>query len=270
MSSRSEAECIKLLQVLFRITDANIGRSASERDLLAEAILVKFFNHATSILYLLRQTNIPELEASYLDIAGINALTRAALEAAYVFAYLFELPKSDSEREFRADAWMLYDLITRQEFGAPPDQFKAQLEKERQRIEQLTARLKGNSLFASLPGKEQKTFVEGKKWRTMGWKQIGLEMGLDAKTASSFYAFLCSHAHTGYISVLQVYQAKTDDQRRPLVSAQSSMLAVATAHMIAMYSRAVPSSLAELNKVPKDVEFVNMWKYIGAAKLMDY
>ncbi|MFA6318980.1 MAG: hypothetical protein WC943_16340 [Elusimicrobiota bacterium] len=229
---------------------------------------MKFVNNATSILYLLRQTRIPELEACCLDIAGINVLTRAVLEAAFVFAYLFDLPKADSEREFRGDAWMLHDLLARQRFGCPIGQFKAQLEKERQKIEQLTARLRGNFCFASLSRNEQKAFMGGRKWRTMGWTQIGVEMGLDKNTASTFYSFLCSHAHAGYISVLQVYQAKTEDQRRPLVSIQSGMLAIATAHMIAMFVRAVPHSLMEFNKVPKDVEFVNMWKYIGAAKLL--
>lgn len=269
MSARTEAECVRLLEIIFRITDANVGRTASERDLLAEAILVKFVNHATSVLYLLRQTKIPELEASFLDIAGINVLTRAALEAVYVFAYLFDLPKSADERTLRADGWMLYDLISRQDFGTPPDQFKAQLDKERARIDELRARLKANALFASLPEKERRAFLEGKKWRTVGWKQLGRDMGLDAQTASSFYSFLCSHSHTGYVSVLQVYQAKSDEQRRPIVSVQSGILAIAAAYMISMYSRAIPHSLEELNKVSEDVKFVEMWKYVGAAKLME-
>jgi hypothetical protein len=136
------------------------------------------------------------------------------------------------------------------------------------KIEELRNRLKNNSCFASLTPKEQKAIQEGKTWRTMGWVQIGREMGLDAQTAAAFYSSLCSHSHTGYVSILQVYQAKTDNLRRQLVSVQSGMLAIATAHIIAMYTRAIPHSMAEFNKVPSDVEFVNMWKYVGAANLM--
>jgi hypothetical protein len=145
---------VRLIQILFRITDANVGRPASERDILAESILVKFVNHAISILYLLRQTKIPELEASYLDIAGINVLTRAMLETAFVFAYLFNLPKDSSEREFRGDAWMLFDLVSRQEYGIPREEFRAQVERERQKIGLMALNCGLPSRDGSEPSKE--------------------------------------------------------------------------------------------------------------------
>lgn len=111
-------EYIKLLEILGRVAEANKGvvAGADDRILDAEGLLLKFFWHAASALYLFRSTTLPDIRASFFDSASINVLGRAALETFLVFHYVFTAPTSENEKDFRYVSWTLAGLLERQKF----------------------------------------------------------------------------------------------------------------------------------------------------------
>jgi len=115
-----EREYIKLLEILIRVAEANKGQVAGidDRILDAEGLLLKFFGHTASFLYLYKSTTLPDIHVSFFDSASIDVLARAALETLLVFHYVFEAPTSEEEKDFRYIAWSLAGLLERQNFPA--------------------------------------------------------------------------------------------------------------------------------------------------------
>ena len=104
----SPDEHLVLLRIFSLIVDSNAGTPILGQDRRladAEGLAVKCFFHSASAFYLQRGTNLPEIKAHFNDPASINVLTRAALESALTFSYVFASPANDAERDFRYHSW---------------------------------------------------------------------------------------------------------------------------------------------------------------------
>ena len=101
---------------------------------------------------------------------------------------------------------------------------KLKLVQEKELISKLEVRLRANPCLKALTAKQQKAVLQGQQWRLSGWANIGLDMGLDKSHAETFYSYLCSHAHSGYLSVLQVRQARTAADQKMLIEGSMGVL----------------------------------------------
>ena len=118
----SEQEYLKLLDLLYRVVEANRGQPIGDDRLLdAEGVATKFFLHATSALYLARETRVPDFPGGalqFVDPGSVSVLARATLEAFLAFHYVFAEPTTDEERRYRYCAWKIAGLMKRQGFPA--------------------------------------------------------------------------------------------------------------------------------------------------------
>lgn len=260
------ADTLKLLASFKIVIEANKGTPSDpdERVLDAEGLALKSFIHATSCFYLQRSTMVRELQASFFDLASMNVLARATIESFLVFHYVFAAPSTDEEREFRHLSWVLADLLERQEIPATLPENQAKQRDELKEIEAIIVRLKNNPAFQKLSPKRQVAVLEKKQWRFQAWTAIAQDAGLSQLHAAFAYRHLCSYAHSGSLSVLQVRQATTRADQLFLSEMSLRLVNVAVAFMVNAYGTMFPAGHHALSGNKDLNHTVKEWMRLGA------
>lgn len=88
----------------------------------------------------------------------MNVLARATMESFLTFHYVFASAQDSVTRELRYLAWVLSDLLERQEFRATEPQNERQLADEREQIETLRKRLGANPVLQKMTVKQRRGF----------------------------------------------------------------------------------------------------------------
>jgi hypothetical protein len=266
---QKEEEYLELLSALVDIVEASKGTSAGEDDRVvhAEGLAVKCLSHACSLLYLLRGTNIPELRVGFFDPGSINVLGRAILETFLIFHYIFVDPKNQEDQTFRYLCWIHKDLVERQGFPARSPQGKEKLKLEEKTIEQIRNNIKDSPYFEVLSAKQKEKLLAGRDWRFKGWKNIALSAGLGEVYADAFYAYLCSYAHAGSLSILQMSQTESAYHQRSLVGATMGTSMICIAFMVRGYCAYFRKSNTALQANEKHRKIIQTWIEIGASNL---
>jgi len=258
-------ECIKLLDLLSRVVDANKG-TATDREWYAEGLANKFFDHAFFVLYLSHGPNTLDFPSRAIKISGvasIDVLTRAAFEAFLTFHYVFYTPKTEEDEDYRYWAYILAGLKDRQNFPAVTDKQKKVLVNDRKAIKELSNKLRSNVEFQSLNDK-QKRKVLGGKWRGLkSWREIAEDADLNKIIASDMYGHLCGYAHSSSISVLQIKQAYEKHEENLLIEPSIIVINIMAANMIHEYCELFTQSKNVLNEDQESVNLVDSWIQIG-------
>lgn len=118
-----------------------------------------------------------------------------------------------------------------------------------------------------LTPKQQKRLLNDGVWRFSGWTEIALSAGLNQTHANAFYRHLCSYAHAGNLSVLQLHQAQTAETQRFLCAATIGVVMITMAYMVKAYCAVFPRSQAALQKDQSGALLVDQWVQIGATSL---
>lgn len=269
LKMQKEEDYLELLQTLLEVVEVNKGTVAGDDDrvLDAEGLAIKCFSHACSLLYLLRGTNVPDVGAAFFDPGSINVLGRAMLESFLVFYYLFVDPETTEEGTFRYHSWLYKDLLERQKFPAKSTVGKEILKKEKTVISALRSKIEGSSSYAKLTPKQRQSLIEGREWRFKGWKRIAVSAGLSEVHSEAFYTYLCSYAHAGSLSVLQIRQCETAAHQQGLVGATMGLAMICIAYMTKAYCTYFPKSRSVLEKNEHHQTTIQMWTEIGASNL---
>ena len=237
---------------------------ADERVLDAQGLAVKCLFHASSCLALYAGTVVASTGTPVLDTPSMNVLARAAIESSLTFHYLFVAPPDASHQEFRHLSWVLADLLERQAFRATTPEHKQQLEDEARQIEDIRSRLQANAELSKLSIKQQGQLLTKGKWRWRGWTDIALDAGMSALHADQLYRYLCSFAHSGSLSVLQLRQPKTMDDKRALGEGALRTVNVPLAFMTRGYSAVFPAASAAVATHPTLAGAVDLWFTLGS------
>jgi len=264
MKPEREQEYLTLLKALVAVSKAAKGTPATddERVLDAEGLLLKFFFHACSALYLSHSTTVDEVGASFFDCASTQVVCRAALESFLVFEYVFTLPTSKDERDFRYWSWVYAGLLERQAFPVTLPESKQKLAAERALIDAFRSKIEASPCFQALKKGEQKKILKG-TWRLHSWTSIARSAGLSEMNAKHVYSYLCSYAHASSLSVMQVRQARTADEQQRLMAPMLEVLMSAMAFMVKAYTALLPNTERALTPAQKCV--VKKWYGIGSS-----
>jgi hypothetical protein len=153
----------------------------------------------------------------FIDFSSGVTLSRAMLEAYAGFVYLFLNEPDGAERELKHAIWELSDLVARQTFPADAEWAKAKLARDAQRMETLRSTIEANEAFRARPPKQQARLRAGPRPVEVDFVEVGRAAGLYPPFLHSFYWLLCSHAHSGYISVSQSYQVGTLEEQKQMM-----------------------------------------------------
>jgi len=262
----TKKDYVRLLTLLFEVVEANRGPLNDVDDILlyAEGLAQKFFFHATSILYLSEETNMPNFPSTplkFIDSPSVDVLARAAFETFLVFHYIYIAPKTHEEKEFRYLAWTA-ELVKRQYLPVSTQEHQQKLAKERKDLDDLHKRLRSNASFQKLTTKQQKDVLEG-RWRLLSWQKIAEDAGLAKVLAANMYGHLSGYAHSGFISVLQIKQAFQKREQALLVESSMQVVLIAAANFIRGYCDLFPKAKQALNRNTNGILLVDELVTIG-------
>jgi len=257
-------DCLKLLDLLGRVLEANKG-TATDREWHAEGLANKFFDHAFFVLYLSEGSNTLDFPSRPIKISGlasIDVLTRATFEAFLTFHYVFYIPKTEEDGNYRYWAYILAGLKDRQNFPAVTDKQKKVFVNEKEAIEELSDKLRSNAKFQDLNDKQRKKVLKG-DWRLKFWREIAEDADLSKILASDMYSHLCGFAHSSSLSVLQIKQAYKKHDEKSLIEPSIIVVNILAANMIREYCELFTQSKNVLNEDQEGMNLVDLWIQIG-------
>jgi hypothetical protein len=267
---------LKLLNVYRVVVDVNVGHEKNLRFNRAGVLFAKVCDHVATMIYLLRGTNLPEAGIRFVDSASLNVMARAALECFLTFAYIFALPQNEEEHELRYYAWILSGLADRQDFPTSNPDYKQKLAEEKIQIEDIRKSLQTNSIFLSLSVGQKKQIMEGEwrlglvdgSWKIISWNKIAVSVDVNETRMKFLYSYLCSYAHSGGLSGIQLQQAMTTGDKFQLTWIAELAIGLVLANMTNLVCELYPRSEVELKK---DGESENLVKtYIDFGKTSIY
>lgn len=261
---RLREDCPKLLGLLGKVLNANKG-TATDRELYAEGLANKFFNHAFFVLYLSQSPNtlgLPIDKVKLSGVASIDVLTRAAFEAFLTFHYVFYAPKTVEDQNYRYWAYRLAGHMERQGMTEYTDEHKQKLLDEKKAIEVFSNKLNSNPVFERLTRKQKSKVLKG-NWKLPSWGDIAKEAGLSGMLASDMYRHLCGYAHSSSLSVLQAKQAYEKHEEELLIEPSIIVTSIVTANIIFEYCELFEKSKRVLLHDQDGMRTVRLWVKAG-------
>lgn len=262
------ADFLHMLDVLTRIAETLNGKKISE-DISwqadVEPIATKLFFHLGSLYNLQEGTSFVNEPGAlfgsinYVDFPSIAVLARAAFETYLTFHFIFVEPLTKDEKLFRHTVWRLGGLRDRQRFVTFTSDGKAQQEQEREQIALLEAVVLNSPVYKTLDESRQKDARKG-KWRLgKKWEDLAELTGIHKNYFVSMYSYISSHAHTGYISVLQLSQAENITIQRSLASIYTYISLIIMSHFIMGYCSIFPEAKNLLDNDKSISDFVEFY-----------
>jgi len=260
-------ECLRLLDLLYRVIEANKGPITGDDDRYwyAEGLATKLFLHSASALYLCRETNIPDFPSTavrFIDLASIDVLARAAFEVFLTFHYVFFAPKTRDEQDYRYWLYRVAGFAERQQLPVSTEEHRQKLADEKRKLDDLLNKLYSNPLFNSLSEKQKRQVLKG-EWRQKSWHDIAIDAGFSEMLASHMYRHLSGYAHSGSLSILQIKESLLKKEQSQLIEASMITITIATASLIREYSELFPKAKSALWADPKRTDIVELWVQVG-------
>lgn len=266
-----DEEYLELQKILLEVIQANKGVPVKEDDRFidAESLAVKFFEHSASIVYLYKDTVLPEIRLKFFDLASLNIISRAMIENFLVFYYVFSEPQNEDEKDFRYLVYWISGLIERQNYPIESPQGKIILVNEKKVIDKIIKRLENNSFYNNLGNKQKDKILIRGEWRFKSWSDIALSAGLNESNSKAFYKFLCGYAHSGSLSLQQIHQTVSKADKIKLFQGTISLLKIAFANLILSYCNYFPKAQEYYNKIEERNYLVKLWKDVGSTEMKD-
>lgn len=274
----NKQEYVILLDLLARVIHASEGFSISdisdgERLWDADGLAKKFFTHALTVLYLSHRTKqeLPSFKFSFTDLASIDVLTRAALDAFLTFHYVFFAPAATEEKDYRYWSYKAAGLAERQNLPVTTSEHKQKIAEEKKKLDEVQDKLELNKVFQSLEDNQKRQIFKGKgewKWKPHGrgrvsWREIAIDAGFSEMLASHMYRHLSGYVHSSSLSVLQINQAYENKEENRLIEASIGTINIVAANLIREYCGLFPWAQDVLSKDPEGNDIVEVWIQIG-------
>lgn len=260
------AEYTKLIMVFYATVDSKGGTKllASDKWLFdAETLAVKLYYHLASILHLSFGTVVPGREVhknALFDHASLNILARAALETYLTFFFIYcDRNACRDERRFRHSVWKLSAPADRQGFNVVSEAAVQALALQKQYMEKVLIEIEENHFFLQMKETLRKKARKG-EWRLgKGWADLAEIAGFAKQTFRTFYSYLCSYAHAGGLSGLQIGQAITEADQKRLSNVSLHLGLILMSHFLFSYTALFPESRSVLEGDEEGYALANKW-----------
>ena len=255
-----------LINQLRLAVDANVGLEVSHKSQhSAETLLIKLMNHAITAMHLFDHGTeyafAPTMNYSFIDHASIDVLCRAAYENFLIFNYLFILPETSDEREFRYLCWEFSGLFWRSNLELSDPEKQKQVEADNLSSDMLMRQIEAHACFDVLESKKKKKIRKGFSPET--WKAIGLQSGFSNVIADTWYSHLCKSAHSGSPSLWQVRKADTVEDQRRLANTSMMFLCIILSFMLHAYCELFPRAKKAIQDDQELSEIIEIYIYVG-------
>ena len=173
-----------------------------------EPLFKKTIDHIISAFFLYSGKGLILNDKIYssVDFPSIAVLTRAAIETYLTFNYIFINPEDQDEEDFRFLCWDLAGIVERENYPVRNVHSKKVHSDEQVIKSRLVKELENNKIFKNLPSRGRRNIIEG-NWRNKkGWATLAKEAKLLPNDFKHIYSHICSYAHSGRLSIIQIQQ----------------------------------------------------------------
>jgi len=263
----------KLCEAFILVTEATKGTGGSDnRYADAEALLFKLYGHASSAFSLAQipyepglRERLTKFKGEFTDFWSVELLGRATWESFLVFHYVFTQPVTQEEFEFRYYSWKLGGLLIRQNFPTNSQESIAISKQEKREIEMLSEALERNPSFQAMTNKQAKKLRAEGKWKNQSWREIAESAGINELHARHFYSYSSGYAHSDYLSVMQIRDAKDETIRKKMIIGTLEVILIAMAYMVNSYCKFFPNARRELQNHPDNSAIIDLWIAVGGS-----
>jgi len=267
--SKYELEYLQLLDLYVRLVESIKGEKVTE-DMIwlteTQPTSAKLFFHLGSIYYLSKGTSLPDLaevKIGYIDYPSITVIARAAFETYLAFHFIFVASSKIEEKQFRYKIWELGGLLDRQKFPATLEESKAKLKEEGLIIDKLTSEIISNPFYLALKSDQKKDARNG-NWRLeKRWADLAYIAGFDKSYFNNIYRYLCSYAHSGNLSVLQLSQVNDRQSQLNMAETWLGLGLILMGHFISSYVSIYPKAKTVLLSFPDAARTADIWDSVG-------
>lgn len=232
----------------------------------AESIAKKTFNHICTSYSISKGLKIDLKDGShikFIDYSSIAVLIRSALESYLTFNHIFIAPKTENEKLYRFHCWDLAGYIERQDFQALSDESKKRKKQEQILIKKKLEIIKKFEYYKLLSIKQKKQIDNGNWKFNVGWIDLAENAGFEKGYFRDIYSYLCSYAHTGRLSALQIMQSKEQNEQKDFGSTFLSYSLVILSKYLFDYVKLIPELKPAYEKDKQGKWTVELWKNIG-------
>ena len=237
-----------------------------------QPVSTKIVLHSLAIGKLLEGTfvtSIGQIDHYALDFPSMGSLARSLLESYLLFNYIFVRHEDYENKKLYHQIWKLGGLLDRQTFIATSEEMRNVQISEISNIESIKNYIINHEIYSNLTKNEKKEALKG-KWRTgKHWNDIAEETGIHSHFFKMLYAYLSSHVHTGYISILQISQAFNKETQEKLAIIYIHISLVIASHFIISYSNLFSDVKLYLENNKDDLRFIER-TYITADQFEKY
>jgi len=259
-------EYLHLMKLYFEVGNSIKGDSLNNQDKWlydSEILITKLFNHISTLLYLSDGTTFTlpnDRQRICFDHSSISVVVRAAFETFLTYYYLFCDRSSNTDvKKFRHIIWKVSGLKDRQSFKLVRKENLSKLEVEKIIFDDLIVQVENNSIFSTLNAKAKKAVKEG-KWRYQkSWADLSDIAGFNKKVFIDIYSYLCSYAHSGGLSALQIGQAVNIIDQKELTTISCQYGLILMSHFIFSYIELFPRAKTFFNNNKDRMDLAFKW-----------
>lgn len=234
----------------------------------AHNLSIKLVGHLSSVFYLSRGTNLPEIilrgkPIDFPDISSLHVILRTSFENYLTFYSHFVKPESDDEIKFLSNTWGLGGLIQLRKFHSSDiEDIEETLKKNEERIEKVQLWIKKSPQYEKLDKGEKKKAVKG-DWRLgNSWVETAKNVGIGEKYFNSLYSMLSSHTHSGFGSMGHFQETPTPEFRQKEAENPVMHGVIILGQFIFSYIKIFPRSDISANHLQAFAK-AQEWKNIG-------
>lgn len=179
-----------------------------------KGFLSKILVHSGSAYQLYEGTYLPNpfFSVHTIDGSSIMVLARATLEAYIFFFYTFIDPPTEDDLIFRLQYFQYRGLVARSPLTGTSEVAKRQMQRDKENLKEHFNIICSTNFYKTLSSGEKKSVERG--IYSFNITKTIQKAGFSELSTKVLYGFLSGHAHSDYLSVLQILQMKNSKLQR--------------------------------------------------------
>ncbi|WP_367395160.1 DUF5677 domain-containing protein [Cupriavidus sp. Agwp_2] len=254
----------RLLTLMMQLVQSQAGQQIPTSQFWmndAQVLARKFCNHLASLRLIAQPIEIDIAGYGFdrhIDHSSVMILARAALETYLTFAYIYG-SKDAHVRQFRHLIWRRAGLLDRQEYPARESEHQQKLADEKATIDQLQIEIEAHGVWQQYSDSVRKRVLKG-EWRAgQSWVEVGVAAGFHPVYIRNVYSFLCGYAHSSWLSILQIRDAKALNIQEAMAARFVSAALVFMSFFAQSYVGLFPQAAAVLTNSPEAANLAKKW-----------
>ncbi|MEM6846157.1 MAG: hypothetical protein AAF944_29420 [Bacteroidota bacterium] len=270
MQYENHSNLTTLITHFIKVSNSIKGQNSTEQQKYGEAIARKVFSHICSVYSLSRGHKLllsDDSNITFVDHASMAILTRAALESYLTFNHIFIVAPTVEERLFRFQCWDLAGCVERinmKTICPLDDEQRKVLGEDKERLAKLLVAIEQIELYKNLKKGLKTNLEKYGKWRLdKSWADLVSGANFDKNYFEDTDSYLCSYAHTGRSSALQVMHAYELGSQTQLAESYLDWILVILSKFFFDYLTFIPELEYAFESSKQAVEVAEKWKWVG-------